>query len=403
MNLLVVSTWLPCPADNGSRLRANRLLKELSRRHTITLLSFGQPPGPEEARAFRPLCDRLEVVPGPVRGPLGLRGLLSPIPRHFVQTDSPAMRALVAREVRRDYDAAVGFQVEAARYLASLAPALPAVFEEAEVGVLRDAAADERHLARRLRRGLTWWKHRRFVASLVRQFDRTTVVSEVERAHLAAIGCDPRRVLVVPNGIDTSPGQPARERDLCLIYPGAVTYSANLDAVRFFIDQIFPRLRQRYPGLVFRVTGATDGVDIGDLTRVDGVEFTGRLPDVGPAIARSAACVVPVRVGGGTRLKILHAMAVGTPVVSTAKGAEGLEVLADRHLLVADSAEDFARQVGRLLDQPDVGRTLATAARALVRDRYAWEPIARRLEGIIQTVVGEHRSARAAPGARVGP
>lgn len=271
---------------------------------------------------------------------------------------------------------------------------MPSVLDEIEVGVLREQFLNERHPLRRLRHGATWWKYRRFIRSLAHRFDRSTVVSDLERQHLRAMGCDVSRVTVVPNGVNVSDLEPASRRIRRLVYPGSVMYAANLDAVRFFVTDVFPLVRRALPDLVFTVTGATEGVDIADLADVEGVTFTGRLPDVDALIAESAACIVPLRVGGGTRLKVLHAMAVSTPVVSTSKGIEGLDVEPDRHVLVADSPDALAAQVVRVVSDQALSSRLASEARALVRARYEWGPIASTLESVIQEAVDDHRSGR---------
>jgi len=401
MRLLIVSSWLPYPLDNGSRLRAYHLLNHLSRRHLLTLLSFGVPDAPEDLGALRALCGRVETVPpsGLEGQRLGPRGLLSLLPRYYVQSDSAQMRARVAAALP-GHDAAVGLQANAARYLADWCDRIPAVFDEVEVGVFRDRYAREPRLRARLRHGLTWWKFRRFIRRLVDRFEQATVVSDLEREHLRAMGCDAGRITVVPNGIEIPPVSPPAVRAPRLVYPGSVTYSANLDAVRYFVREVFPLVRRARPDFTFCVTGATDGVEVSELAAVDGVTFTGRLPDVSSLMAESAACVVPLREGGGTRLKVLHGLAVGTPVVSTSKGIEGLEVEPGRHLLVGDGPEAFAAQVLAAVNDRDLGGRLASAGRQLVQERYAWGPIAATLERVIEQAVASHgsrRGGRAAP------
>lgn len=400
MRLLVVSTWLPYPLDNGSRVRAYHLLKRLSQRHTITLLSFGSVRDAEALAPLKALCERLEVVlPTPLQNNrLGKRGLFSTVPRHYVQTDSEEMRRLVARSVET-HDAAIGMQVDAARYLGGH-PEIPRVFEEAEVGVLRDRFVREADLLRRLRHGLTWWKFRRFVRGLVNRFDRTTVVSAVERDHLRAVGCDASRVAIVPNGTVLPEAATMRRRhDNRLIYPGAVAYFANLDAVRYFVRDVLPLVRGQRPDVSFLVTGSTEGADIGDLACVPGVTFAGCLPDIDEAISESAVCVVPLRMGGGTRLKVLQAMALGTAVVSTSKGIEGLDLEPGRHVLVADSPSAFAAQVLRLLGDDNLRNQLVEASAALVRDRYTWDRIGEVFEGVLTEAVEEHAARRSASSA----
>lgn len=398
MRLLVASSWMPYPPDNGSRLRAYHLLRHLGRRHRITLLVHGAARDAADVVALQAFCERVELVaPRPVDpARLGLAGLLSPVPRYYAQTRNERLSAL-ALEARAEHEAVLGLQIDVALSLLPAAWTMPSVLDEIEVGMARERYTLAASPVRRVRQGLTWFKQRRFVRSLLDGFDRATVASSVEREHLRAIGCDIDRVAVVPNGVDVPVGAPPAARAERIVYPGSVTYSANLDAVRFFVGEVFPLLRRARPGLAFVVTGSTDGVDVAALAGVAGVTFTGRLDDVGPMVAESAACVVPLRVGGGTRLKVLHAMAQATPVVSTSKGIEGLDVEPDRHLLVADSPETLAAQVLRLLDDPGLGARLAAAGREHVRERHAWEPIAASLERVIEGAVEDRRSGRRRP------
>jgi glycosyltransferase involved in cell wall biosynthesis len=160
-----------------------------------------------------------------------------------------------------------------------------------------------------------------------------------------------------------------------LIFTGALTYNANYDALAYFLAEIFPLIRRQAPDTRLRVTGSTQGVDLDSLPLDGQVELTGYLADIRPAVAGSWACVVPLRLGGGTRLKILEAMSLGAPVISTAKGAEGLEVENGVHLLIAETPAEFAGHVVRLLRSPSLRQELAGNAARLVAEKYEWSGI----------------------------
>ena len=375
MKLLVVSTWFPWPADNGSKLRAFHLLRELGRHHRISLLAFAEGGEPDSGR-MAPLlefCDSVTAVPQGAfhRGPLGLRGLVSPVPRAYVQGFVPQMAARIDAAMP-GHDAVMAFEIAAAAYFRQ-AGSVPMIFEGAEAAVIRDAYVSQTSHVPRFRRGLTWWKYSRFVRELCRRAVCTTVVSEIERQILERIGCDPRRLAVVPNGVDASdldwPRGAAADR---LIYPGSLTYFANRDAAQWFVESILPLVHRTAPDVDFWVTGAASAGTLPGAGPETRLTLTGHLPDVRPAIAGSAVCVVPLRIGGGTRLKILQAMALGTPVVATSKGAEGLDVTPGRDILIGDTPETFASHVLRLLRDRGFADNMAAAARALVRDRYTW-------------------------------
>jgi len=389
MKLLVVSTWCPVPPDNGARLRAYHLLRVLAQRHDVTLVTFADGELPRSTRdGLRALASRVEVVTGSpfAQGPLSMRGLFSTTPRSLTQAHHPGMQQAVQR-LAPHCDVALGLEITAAIYLQHLT--VPKVFEEAEVGMLRDQVSRATGLARP-RRWLMWRKTAHFMRGFTCQFERTTVVSGHERSLLIDIGADPSRLVVVPNGVDERDLLlPARPRLARIIYPGSLTYSANFDAVREFLQTTWPLLKTR-PGLEFMVTGSLDGVDLGSLPPHDGVRFTGRVDDVKALIAESTAVVVPLRVGGGTRLKILEAMAIGTPVVSTSKGAEGLELVPGAHLLVADTPESWTQHVLSLLDDPALLHRLSETGRTVVARHYRWAQSAAALEDALE-------DARSAP------
>jgi polysaccharide biosynthesis protein PslH len=390
MRVLVLSSWFPYPPANGSKLRAFHLLQDLAKRHTVTLLSFAEPQeaSPEDVAPLREICRTVKIVRGhPFKhGRLRSGGLLSRMPRSLVQTYSLEMQSRIEESVT-GHDIAIGLQVGSALYLRGCR-SLPRVFEEAEITWLLAQLDGEHRLTSRARLALTWWKYRRFIRDTVARLERTTVVSDVERDALIGIGCEPERVKVVPNGVARADlARPSEARTPRLVYPGAMTYSANHDAVRWFVTACWPLIRRARPELSFVVTGSTTGVDVSDLAACEGVTFTGHVPDVKSVVARSAACVVPLRLGGGTRLKILEAMALGTPVVCTTKGAEGLAVTPEEDILIGDRPETFAAQVIRLLDDPLLAEQLARNGRDLVDGRYTWDKIGEDLETVLQEAV----------------
>jgi glycosyltransferase involved in cell wall biosynthesis len=393
VRVVVASSWFPFPPSNGSKLRAWHLLKELADRHEVELVTFAEPDEASEASldALRAICRSVIVVPGNPHKPgrLSARGLASRTPRSYVQTYNPRMFAGLAA-CRDAADAAIAFQVGSALYLPGFR-GWPRVFEEAEVGQVFGASPATR--LGRVRHWLTCRKFGAFTRSLVRACSRTTVVSEVERAALGAIGCDLSRVVVVPNGVDPSLLVVSRPRAAdALVYAGSLTFSANLEAVEYFLQDIWPLLRQGRPGLTFRVTGSHAGVDVQRLPNREGVVLTGHVDDISEVVGRSTVCVVPLRRGGGTRLKILEAMALGTPVVSTSKGAEGLEVRDGVHVLIADRPEAFARAVLDVLEHPALAASLAENARRLVAERYTWPRIGSLLDQVLHEAVDVERN-----------
>jgi len=163
----------------------------------------------------------------------------------------------------------------------------------------------------------------------------------------------------------------------------ALSYDANFDAMDYFLGAILPQVQAARPDARLRITGRATPALVAALPRAEGVEFTGYLDDVRPAVARAWAEVVPLRKGGGTRLKVLEALALGTPVVSTSKGIEGLALEDGRHVLVADSSADFAAATARLLGEPDLRARLAAAGRQTAREHYDWQASGQRLNELV--------------------
>jgi glycosyltransferase involved in cell wall biosynthesis len=394
MKLLFLSAWYPYPQDNGSRIRIYNLIRQLSRKHDITLISFSRDGEVSEDRleAMREHCSTVQVVPlapfksGSLRSILGL---FSARPRSFVDRYSPQMQQLVEQAANTgQFSAVIASQIDTAPYAAPLKD-LPAIFEEVELTVFREKHLRQRQPAARLRYGLMWWKTQRFTAQLLGQFDGCTVVSEQERTNVLRIAPHCPHVTVVPNGVtlERYTGDFGVPQPNTLVFPGALTYDANFDAMSYFLRQVFPRLKARRPETILRITGKTDGVPVHQLPLDENTILTGYLDDVRPTVAQSWACVVPLRAGGGTRLKILEAMALSTPVISTSKGAEGLEITPGQDILLADEPAALADAVLRLLDDPALRAKLAANGKKLVQQRYGWERIGASLEQLLHQIV----------------
>ncbi|HWQ12426.1 MAG TPA: glycosyltransferase family 4 protein [Roseiflexaceae bacterium] len=401
--MLFLSRWFPYPPDNGSRIRIYNLLRGLAAQHEVTLLSFADGTVDEaHMAAVRQMCVHVETAPYrpfvPSR-PRALVALLSPLPRSVRDTESAEMRRLVAAAIRQQaFDVVIASQIDMASYARGL-PVPVKILEELELTYRYEQVANEPNLVRRARRALTWWKLVAYVRRLLADFHGVTAVSLRERDTIARLAPPGYPLAVVPNGVDVALyradfGPPVPD---ALIYNGALTYGPNFDAVDFFAREILPLIRAERPAVRLLVTGAYTGVRVDRLPRGAGLELAGYLPDIRPAVARSWACVVPLRQGGGSRLKILEALAAGTPVISTSKGAEGLDLVAERDFLLADTPADFAAATLRVLRDPVLREMLSRNGRRVVAARYDWQPIVQRLNAFIERMV-----TRAGDSRRVG-
>jgi glycosyltransferase involved in cell wall biosynthesis len=206
-------------------------------------------------------------------------------------------------------------------------------------------------------------------------------VSVADRERLAA-NAPGMRDCDVPTGVDTAYFTPngTAEEPARLVFTGSMDWHPNDDAMRWFIDAVLPRIRAAVPGVSLAIVGRKPGRPLIEAARRAAVEVTGTVDDVREHVARAAVFVVPLRIGGGTRLKIFEALSMGKPVVSTTIGAEGLPLEEGVHLVRADGPAAFADAVVALLRDPARRRALGQAGRRLVEERYGWPQVARRFE-----------------------
>ena len=404
MRVLFLSTWFPYPPDNGSKIRAFHLLRALGGRHEVTLLSFAfDTAQPEKADALRAVCRDVGVValnPFAVNRTSALATFLSV--RSTNSRPIPAMSQLVAAAWRREpYDVVIASTEMTADY-ALLAPPSAKVLEEHNslTRWIAERYREQRTPLRRARCWASWQKRRWYEHHTYPYFDLVTMVSEADWRTTTELAQDGRpRVGIVRNGVDCSHNHPGRTapQPNTLVYNGSLTYFANYDAMQWFLAEVYPRIKQAVPGVTLVITGSTKGVNIAGLPLDTSVNLSGYVDDVRPIVNSASVCVVPIRRGGGTRLKILEAMALGTPIVSTSKGAESLEVTPGHDILIADEPAEFADQVIHLLRDAAQREQLATNARRLVEQRYDWSEIGSRFVDLVEEAVEQRAIADRLP------
>jgi glycosyltransferase involved in cell wall biosynthesis len=221
--------------------------------------------------------------------------------------------------------------------------------------------------------------------------DYVLAVSENDRASFAQYA-DPRRISVIPTGVDTEyfqpevPSGPSLEQPDTMVFTGSMDWMPNEDGVAYFVEKILPLIRRQIPEAAFWAIGHRPPRRIQALAS-DSVVVTGTVEDIRPYLAKAALCVVPLRSGSGTRIKIFEAMAMGKAVVSTSMGAEGLPVQHGKNIILADDPADFARQVVDLLRDPPHRQRLGQAARQLVVESYGWPAVAAYFDSIMQAAL----------------
>jgi sugar transferase (PEP-CTERM/EpsH1 system associated) len=394
------------PLNTGGRLRTFHTVAELSQRHQVTLVTTHAPGDDGHALAAQlPACERVISLPhaptkvGSAAFALATtRSWLSPLPLDVWRWRIPAVRQEVERLL-----ATGGFDLCVADFLVAvpnvpLGGPVPVVLFEHNVEhvIWKRLAQAPGPVWRRALLEVEWRKMRRYEAAACTQASLTLAVSEGDRTLLAATA-PAARVAAVETGVDLDYFAPngRREEPATIVFTGSLDWYPNEDAVVHFVDAILPRVRAEAPAARFVVVGRNPSAKLRQTAEAAGATVTGTVDDVRPYLGQATVCVVPLRIGGGTRLKIFEALAMAKPVVSTTIGAEGLPVTSGEHLVLADSPDDFAHAVGSLLRDPERRRRLAEAGRALVEERFSWGRVALDFETRCRTAVEERSHVHA--------
>ena len=410
--MLFVTPFLPSPPRFGAQRRLHELISGVAATNEVSVLSLVDPreAHDESLRATEAYCRRVVTVPNPAYCAGGafkrLRQLASLGSSHSYEwlghSEEPFRDAL--RQMLAHRFDVVHFELAPMAGYASACgldgarrPILCLDEHNIEYEIARRTAEGDGSVVRRLYSAVEWRKVRREERHAWAHLDGCTVTSVRDQEML--LSDEPSaHTAVVPNGVDLEQFRPRTDGPPAgsqlpgtLLFFGAIDYYPNTDAVLFFLDEIFPRLIGRYPGLRLSVVGRQPPESV-LARRCDHVEVTGLVDDVRPRIQTADVVVVPLRIGGGTRLKILEAMAMGKAVVSTTLGAEGLDVVNGRDLLLADDPEAFAAQIARVLDDTELARRIGHSARQFVASRFSWKGAVERLRAFY----GELLEARAA-------
>lgn len=390
MKILFLSRWFPYPTNNGSKLRIYNLLRGLAQHHDVTLLSFAdQPDANPDAPEINSLCSDVHVIPwrefNP-NSPRAISGFFSLTPRSLVDTFSSEMAGKIKQLIsEHEFDLVIASQLSMAAYHLYYKN-IPALFEEVEIG-LSDGKSHTLDLKQRIRSALTWFKLRLYISRLLSFFQTCTVVSEQERQLLAQnFSMNIGAIEVIPNCVrmDEYSNLDSMPKPYQLIFSGSFRYHANYEAMLWFIHEVYPQILAENPEVHLVITGDHANLPI---PLAPGVTLTGYVDDIKTLIAASWISLAPLLSGGGTRLKILEAMAIGTPVVSTSKGAEGLNAISSKHLLIANTPNAFANQVSRLLKDRSLRELLSTNGKEFIKEHYTWEAAMPRFLRVIENTV----------------
>ena len=398
MRILIVTPMLPYPPTWGFVTRVYQFVRLLATRHSVTLLSFATDDDRAHIDALRDICTAVHTVPPPVakdaKRVAQLASMFSTVSYQWRSHQSEQMQRTLdtlSREQAFDVIQIESSQLGCLRY----DPRAALVVDEhnIEYELLYRTYLTERSLVRRVYNFVEYKKFRREETSMWRQATGV-VTTSVREAEMIRDLVPEHPVTCVPNAVDvdyfTPSAQPIDPN--ALVFTGLMKYRPNVDAAVYFVREVLPQLLAVRPTLVFYIVGGGPPEEVLRLAGPN-VVVTGTVPDVRPYVHKAAVFVVPLRMGGGTRLKVLEGLSMRKAMVSTSLGCEGIDVKDGEHLLIADSEQALANAVLRVLDDAALADRLATAGRELVDRQYRWDRVVRDLEAFYEALLGRPRAA----------
>jgi polysaccharide biosynthesis protein PslH len=402
MRILWVKAGGLVPPDTGGKIRSYNILRELARQHSVTFFSFYAAHEGDLHDSLKELVDRVVCVP-----------LSLPRPKSYAEASDYVIRLFssepygVAKycrpEVRRALQKLCNeetFDVIVCDFVFA-AGVVPWNWSGPKVLFAHNVEAIiwRRHYeiaANPLWKAISWLEWRRMERAEQRCLqlaDHVLTVSNADR-DVFARSVAPEKLTVIPTGVDVDYFQhfSVEEKPNSLVFTGSMDWLPNEDAILYFVEAILPLIKRQCQEVSLEVVGRNPSRKLQAVAeREKSLRLTGWVEDIRPFVARGAICIVPLRIGGGTRLKIFEAMAMGKAVISTTVGAEGLPVQSGKNILLADTPNDFAESVLCLLRDSDLRRRLGTSARTLVQENYSWERVAKSFADSLQECVLSNR------------
>lgn len=394
MKILVFYPYIPYPVDRGTFQRTFHLLRALGRDHEVDFLALAEnSEGMEHRAVFEKFCRRVEFIPfaHPPWQRLFPGRLLNPLPSNIAHwTDSGVEAALRGRLAGSQYDLVHACDLVLAQYLVDRTGLPPWTVDRSRVDLQFQLMEHQRmgfpFRTRMLRceSYLKLWFYERKVA---RQTALEVVCGPDDEVFLRKWISKTMPIQVLANGVDLDYfntgicGDP-RSTEPSVLFCGAMDYNPNIDALRWYFGEVHDRLRGLVPNLRVWIVGKAPVAEVVAYGARPGVTVTGGVPDVRPYYRRAWLQIVPLRIGGGTRLKIVESMAMGTPVVSTTIGAQGLDLRHGEDILLADTPEAFAAETARALADSALRERIRQAGETTARDRLSWPTLGAKLSGI---------------------
>lgn len=392
MRILWITPQLPC-SIGGGQSRQLSLLHYLAQSHKVTVITLVSPEEQGHEGETRPHCHRLETIPyirpkamsrWHNRCASWKRLIIDPQPQYARTYPTAKLLPAIQRLLADDHFDLVHFEHLFVAPLRSTAGGLPCLLacQNVESQIARQRVSLTKHFLHRIFTLLEWRKLHRFERQWVGKFDILTAICSADAAVLQKVA--PRtRVHIVPHGVNTA--EFALQPDVGnkrggLLFFGTMAYWPNVDGILYFCREIWPLILRHDPQVRLTIVGPNPTAKVEELARMPRITVTGFVPDIRPYLWKAALTIVPLRAGGGVRIKILEALAAGCPVVSTTVGAAGLDIDQEDGLFRADNPQEFAEQVVALLQDPGRQQALGQQGRATVTAHYDWSSVGPQLE-----------------------
>jgi len=394
MNVLFLAPRLPWPLDTGGRLRTFNLFKQLSKIARMHMVSFSFESRDEEwKKEIEKLGVRVTLVPAQESSSFQRAWNIAfkPLPHSIVKYQIPVMKQTLEDLTKSEHFDAIHIDHIHMAYYNDCFKGIPCFLDahNVEYKIWERCGEVEPMLIKKLLYYQQSSKMKIYEAIKTKEFKGVFTCSADDKKILSEITPGDVPIYVIPNGVDTEfnspdPAQGSNEEE-AIVFTGSMNWLPNEDAITFFCSQILPLIWQKKESVKFYVVGKHPSPMIKDLARRDPrVIITGRVDDVRPYIRRARVSIVPLRIGGGTRLKILEAMALSQAIVSTSIGAEGIEYTDGKNILVGDSPRDFADKVLALLNDPQKSKKIGMEGRKFVCEKYDWNIIGQKLKTIYE-------------------
>jgi sugar transferase (PEP-CTERM/EpsH1 system associated) len=404
MKILWVKAGGLVPPDMGGKIRSYNILRQLAKHHEVTFFSFYAAHENDVHAELSHIFQRVILIPLDLPSAKSAKELLdyavrlfSHEPYNLTKYCRPQVRKRLRTLLQEEtYDVILCDFLVPAGVIPWDWPCPKVLFaHNVEAVIWRRHYEVTRNP---VWKALSWLEWKRMAAAerrYLQKADHVLAVSENDQEAFASF-LDPQKLTVTQTGVDTEFFQPSGEQEMpnSLVFTGSMDWLPNEDAMFYFANEIFPLIRRRVPDATLCIVGRNPSNRLQDLaTRVPNIQITGWVDDVRPYLSQRAVCIVPLRIGGGTRLKIFEAMSMGKAVVSTSIGAEGLPVKNVKHLLLADDPANFAESTLRLLGNASQRVHIGHAARHLVEENYSWVTVSKGFAEILENVVKRARQS----------